>query len=87
MVICCVIPYMLVGVSDVRQSINKYANYSISLRISHCVNTNLHACLPFLGEKKSFWNKTRRTGLTHIQDASEHEFSVVLVKKKKKKLS
>ena len=33
MVICCVIPYTLVGVSDVRQSINKYINYSISLCI------------------------------------------------------
>ena len=44
----------------------------------------MHTCLPSLGEKKVFWNKARQTGLIHIQDASEHEFSVVLVKKKKK---
>ena len=43
----------------------------------------MHTCLPSLGEKKVFWNKARQTGLIHIQDASEHEFSVVLVKKKK----
>ena len=45
----------------------------------------MHTCLPSLGEKKVLWNKARQTGLIHIQDASEHEFSVVLVKKKKKK--
>ena len=44
----------------------------------------MHTCLPSLGEKKVLWNKARQTGLIHIQDASEHEFSVVLVKKKKK---
>ena len=60
MVIYCVIPYTLVGVTDVRQSINKNINYSISLHIlSLTVETPTctHASLPLV--------KRRFSGIKH----------------------